>query len=218
MKKTICIILAIMCTFCIFARDKHVTASESGRLVEDLLDDGLYRNQEQILSAVPVLTPAELTLLYNKNRESALKDTLMNGLLGFGLGSFSAGDRKGGWIQLGCELGGAVLTVTSAGTILGNMVVLLFTAVPRGLSGQGSYNDDDNLGKMTAAAVLGLVTGLGIFTGGRIYGIVRGIKYPKQYNKDLQETLYGTSQSGPTLSLAPVITPQSIGFGVGVKF
>ncbi len=218
MKKTICIILIVMCAFSLFARDKHVTTTTEGRLAEDLLDDGLYKNQEQLMTVVPVLTPAEITLLYNKNKESSVKDTLMNGLLGFGIGSFNAGDRKGGWIQLGCELGGGVLAVTSTGILLGNMLADVIGTIVRGLAKQKPDNTTEKSRTMIIASTLGVCTGIGTFIGGRIYGIIRGIKYPKQYNRDLQETLYGTAQSGPAISLTPVITPQNIGFGVGVRF
>lgn len=207
MKRFICIILVVLCTFCLFARDKHVTSTEEGRLAEDLLEDGLYKNRDEILSLAPVLTPQEITLLYNKAKVSSVKDALENGLLGFGIGSFSSGDRKGGWIQLGCELGGVIVGGGSLIYLVGGMLVEVLT-----------LGTDDSAGTVMLASAAGIVIGGAAFIGGRIYGIVRGIKYPKQYNKDLQETLYGTSGTEPQITLAPVFSPSGIGFGVGVRF
>lgn len=209
MKKLICIILVALCAFCVFARDKHVTTSETGRQVEDLLDDGLYNNKETIISLVPLLTPEEITLLYNKNEESSVADALENGLLGMGMGSFFAGDKKGGWIQLGCELGGAVVGITS----LGYFVAYGFAGIMTAVFGQ----QDETISGVIGASVVGIFAGAGAFIGGRIYGIVRGIKYPKQYNKDLKEVLYGPEEE-LQITFAPVFAPNGMGFGVGVRF
>lgn len=210
MKRAICIILAVFCTFSLFARDRHVTSSEEGRRAEDLLDDGLYANQIELASITPVLAPEELSLLYAKNKESSVVDCLENGLLGFGIGSFSAGDKKGGWIQLGLEGGGALLGISS----LGYFIAYGFSGTVSAIFGK----KDDKAGSIMGASVVGMIAGAGCFLGGRIYGIIRGIKYPKQYNKDLQTTLYGTAGSAPQLSLAPVFSTSGVGFGVGVRF
>lgn len=210
MKKILCIILITLCTFCLFARDRHVTSSEAGHQVEDLLDDGLYENRDQILTIVPVLTPEDISILYSKNKTSALSDSLVNGLLGFGIGSFVTGDKKGGFIQLGLEGGGIVIGTISIGYFIASSASSILGAI--------FGNKDKNSETIMGASIIGMVGGIGAFAAGRIYGIVRGIKYPKQYNKDLQETLYGVSESAPQLSIAPVFAPTGLGFGVGVKF
>lgn len=209
MKKTLCIILVILCSACLFARDRHVTQSQEGRAAEDLLDDGLYENRDEITTIVPLLTPAEIAALYSKNKTSVAVDILENTLLGFGIGSFTAGDTKGGWIQLGLEGGGIILGTVSLGYFLAYGTATVVGAI--------FNNEDKSNGTLMGASAIGLVAGIGTFLAGRIYGIVRGIKYPIQYNKDLQNTLYG-SESVPQLSFAPVFSPSGIGFGVGVRF
>lgn len=209
MKKLLCITLVILCSFCLFARDRHVTQTQEGRQVEDLLEDGLYENQDEIITIVPLLTPSEITSLYSKNKISGVLDTLENTLFGFGIGSFTSGDLKGGLIQLGLEGGGIILSAISFGDFLAygaaNILGVLFK------------NKNEKNEKLMAASAIGLLTGAGAFLIGRIYGIVRGIKYPLQYNKDLQNTLYGY-ESAYQLSIAPVFSTTGIGFGVGVKF
>lgn len=210
MKRVVCIILVVCfaCSLFAWGRKTYITSSEEGHEVEDLLEDGLYKNQEQILTIAPVLTPEELALLYDENWTSPVKTPLLNGLVGFGSGSFGAGDKKGGTIQLCCELGGAVLGVAS----LGYMVAYGFVGVIDAIAGK-----DDNAGTIMGASAVGMVVGLGSFIAGRIYGIVRGIKYPLQYNNDLHDALYGTEPE-LQISFAPAVSPSGIGFGVGVRF
>lgn len=211
MKRVVCIILVVCfaCSLFAWGRKTYITSSEEGHEVEDLLEDGLYKNQEQILTIAPVLTPEELALLYDENWTSPVKAPLLNGLVGFGSGSFGAGDKKGGTIQLCCELGGAVLGIASFGYFISSTASSIIGAI-------FNNQDKDNETIMGASAV-GMVVGLGSFIAGRIYGIVRGIKYPLQYNNDLHDALYGTEPE-LQISFAPAVSPSGIGFGVGVSF
>ncbi|MBQ0168076.1 MAG: P13 family porin [Treponema sp.] len=210
MKRAICIILILLCACSLFARDRHVTSSVEGRHAEDLLQDGLYENREELLSITPLLTPQERTLLFNNAKVSPIAATLENTFLGLGIGSFSVGDTTGGLIQLGCELGGAVLGAASLGYFLSYGFVGFIEII--------SGNPSEDTGTIVEASAVGMLIGAGAFIGGRIYGIVRGIKYPNQYNRDLQDTLYGTSGKEPHISLSPILNPSGIGIGVGVKF
>lgn len=210
MKKLICIILVVMLTTCLFAKDSYVTSTEEGQKAEDLLKEGLYKNEQQLRTIAPLLTPAEIALLYDKSKESPITTTLLNGIIGLGVGSFVAGDTKGGWIQLGLEGGGAILAITSFGYFITYGVTGIIDAI--------FGKEDDKTGIMIGAASVGMIAGVGAFIGGRFYGIVRGVKYPRQYNRDLEKTLYGNSGSQPKLSFTPICTPSGIGFGIGVRF
>jgi len=110
--------------------------------------------------------------------KNATLPVILNILPGFGLGSFIQGDMGGGFIGLGGEVAGVGLfgyglsyaIAAGLSTVIENILTL-------GAAGSGSTSQE------VVTAGWCMVGGLAIYTGTKIFEIIRPISFARKYNK-----------------------------------
>jgi len=83
---------------CINADDLDKQKVSTTKAVSLLLDDGFYKNEEQIKTLATELTLEQKQFLFDRYEKPAISPFVMNLILGFGVGSYVQGDFLGGAI------------------------------------------------------------------------------------------------------------------------
>lgn len=196
MKKVrVMIVLLLLCSaVCLWAVEENETVEASntgeelsGTEVSMLIEKDLFKNSLLIANASQFLTSKQKKMLFIQNQKTSTMPCLLNGLLGFGIGSYVQGDMKTGLI---CTVGDLVLGVSTT---------CFYTLYVSAQSGYESYKfrTDDWKYEQTLARkrdsrdrFFGAVIVSGIaFLGFRIFEISRPFSYTKKYNNTLIEAL-----------------------------
>ncbi len=168
MKKAILLFLLLLLSFSTIFAD-----SSSYSKVSSLLDDGLYGNEELIRAESFSLSYEEKEEIYNSNRKSFVVPMLLNLVPGFGVGSFSQGDKTTGWVSLAGE-------IVSIATIITPFIF------HEALMGEWYWP------LITGAGFCGLLAF-------KAYALYQNYNYAWDYNDDLYTLLF----EGPELALVP---------------
>jgi hypothetical protein len=145
-----------------------------------------------LVAVMPLQAEGEVT----KPKRAALP-VLLNIIPGLGIGSFVQGDILGGLVGLGGEVTG--IGLASYGMVYGyvNIIGVIFESM------MGEYNGTSKEGVQTGMYLA--LGGVIVWTGTKIFEIVRPISYARDYNKKK-----GLSR----IWLSPVLSPTG-NFGGG---
>ena len=214
MKKLLMILAVAIATMvggsALFAQETASSSSDNYFTVKALIEDDLFDNKALILTKSDSLSKAEKVNLYDDSKKNPWLAFGLNLAVGFGIGSFVNGDKKGGTTQL-------------VGQILGDV----FVGAGCGLWYVGTFLriralDPDYPGDTTLPTIL-TATGVGLMVGGavaclgyQIYGIVRAFTFTANYNDTLKQSLGITSTD---ISLLPVVdvVNKNYGFAATVR-
>lgn len=211
MKKLLMILAVAIATMvggsALFAQETASSSSDNYFTVKALIEDDLFDNKALILTKSDSLSKAEKVNLYDDSKKNPWLAFGLNLAVGFGIGSFVNGDKKGGTTQLvGQILGGAFVG-------LGYGLQFASVMLARGAFSGGNYSESDYM----VAEIL-YATGVGVIVGGailisayQIYGIVRAFTFTNSYNDTLKQSLGITSTD---ISLLPVVDVVNKNYGV----
>lgn len=226
MKKNIALLFCILTFTSAIGFAKEATDSSAGNLVPEndpqiltfdsealdlfsetdkLIGNGLEHNMGSILSYSQVLTEEEKQTLYDKYKKNPTAVSLLNGLVGFGAGYFSAGFPNLGRYNLRNELISCAVVAASSAMIYISCNLLDFTELYGGLL-------------LFAGGWMGVIGGTVCDIIFRIDGATVGKVKANLYNETLRSALnYGQEVK---VSVTPVVNPVSnvYGFAVQVKF
>lgn len=155
----------------VYADDMSI--SQDARIyldTNDLIEDGLEKNITKITELSSKLSPNQRLLLFKSFEKDPVGPSVLNSLVGFGSGSFMAGDLFSGFIQLGGDIAATIFA--------------LWTFVMVGVS-VGLPGGDSRI-MMLVLSGLALVAP-------RVYGGVISHIYAKNYNATLRKAIFGTS-------------------------
>ena len=207
MKKLLMILAVAIATMvggsALFAQETASSSSDNYFTVKALIEDDLFDNKALILTKSDSLSKAEKVTLYDDSKKNPWLAFGLNLGVGFGIGSFVNGDKKGGTTQLvGQILGGVFVTAGYGVTFAGSYMY-----------SRANYNgEDDTTGKILMATGYGVVVGGAILISAyQIYGIVRAFTFTNSYNDTLKQSLGLTSTD---ISLLPVIDVVNKNYGV----
>ena len=170
---------------------------------EYLFADGFVKqnNAKKIERLSPLLTPTQREALYEEHEQFGVKPFLLNLLIGFGIGSFSQGDRAIGHLQLWGDIVGY-------GMIISGMIMT------------SSASADDTNGMLAGSAVstIGSLVTLAV----AIPACIRAWTFAADTNKAMRRVLNVdengkavASESGAaTVSFAPIVQPVTGKYGL----
>lgn len=221
MKKIICMLLGLLLIGTAFCQDfsenekADVQQTESIKpKVEFLINSNLKKNVDEISTLALKLTDSEKMDLYKNYEKTSMTPVLLNTLVGFGLGSYTSGDKTGGII--GTCLDAAAIMILCAGV----------SAEQKRIKEVSEYQAEKilNPGHVDLAlenesnASFSVFPYLLIIAAARTYGGIRANSYTKKYNKTLAGALGVNSIQ---TSFAPVIDPNgnlALGFNATIRF
>lgn len=195
MKKSFVILLSLlMFVFPSFAE-------ETFEEVNNLIESGLSKNEEEISSLADDLNIMEKHQLYDMHEKNGAAAFSLGNMAGFGVGSFAQGDIAGGvTILTGQVLGIAGMGLGSIAFIVPILTIVGAMAVP------------NNYFYITGGIMIG---GCVSYVGMVIYGFIRPFTYANHYNKMLKESLkLGDVEE---LSFAPIVNPYDREYGLQVS-
>ncbi len=167
--KKIIIGVVLLCTMGI------VFSQTSTSDIRVLIEDDLIDNKEKIMQLSSGLSSSEKLSLYDAHEEDLLAPLLLNGFLGFGIGSFYQGDIVGGAI-------GAGGNVIGVGLVLAGYIPVLTALSDDSISTAEFENVvTQYLGFYLAGGAVFFVT--------KVFEIIRPVVYTNSFNNTLKESL-----------------------------
>jgi hypothetical protein len=170
--------------------------------VSALIRNGLNKNYDSILQKSSGLSDQQRLYLYDRNSKTAGLPAVLNGLVGFGIGSYIQRDMVGGIVGSVGDGLGIILMISSAD---------YFKKTGWSLSSSdftdknGLYDNDKYQAALKSAqkksqdaletATALIVTGSVILTASRVFGIIKAYTFTNSYNRTLKDALnyYGMS-------------------------
>ncbi len=165
---------------------------------------GFFLKKENVLPYSSLLSQEEKNSLYAKYNQSSLKLGLLNGLVGFGLGSF----LEKNWISGASFL---ILDGLSVACISTGLIGFL------NLSNKAVNSGNDAAGEIIGGIVfypMIIAVGTISLAVSRAIGVGAGIAISKSYNKKLQESL---GLQNVELSFVPITNPQNYDNGFALR-
>ncbi len=193
------IILCLIMLFVVCLAFSQETTSSVPK-IRLLIEDNLFKNADIIAAESVNLTDTETYTLYTENEKEMWTPLLLNGFLGFGIGSFSQGDYLGGGIAVGAELVGYGLLIAGVAPIMN----LYFNP----------STDPVDVNAITTQYVGFYLAGTAVLLGNRIFQVIRPVVYTNSFNDTLKKSLgvtqisysatpaYDFKNEEPTLTLA----------------
>ncbi len=163
MKKIFLSCLLLLLASITFSQEKESAMP----LVDALLKEDLYKNEDVLSQLSLDLTGIEKYILYVDYKKDATLPFVLNTFLGYGIGSFVQRDFLGGGIALA---GGLIGT----GLITYGAIVMPLNLLTMGQVSTGIYT---------------LVAGGIIIIGTRIFEMIRPLTYAKAFNEKLEDVL-----------------------------
>lgn len=194
----------------LFSKTVYLSASGDVALkVQSLIDEGLFRNKLQISELSGTLTVDEKSKLIEDNKIDATFPMYMNGVLGFGVGSFLAKDYIGGAVHCSIDVACNVVMIA--------MFTIYAKSLFDPLSNKGfSEEDADNILKnMKRYMYAGIATMLVLLVN-RIAQLVSVTVHVNKYNRTLSQVLAGTATDKVAVNLFPILDEKK--FGLGISF
>lgn len=152
-----------------------IFAEEKIMRIEYLLNDGLYKNYNEISQLSVELSENEKYMILNDHQKNAGWPFVANFVFGCGIGSFIQGDNFGGFLAL-------------SGDLVGSSIIFLNYLVPYGIwFGKRSEADFYISPFYTDKNVILLATGLLLTT--RIFELIRPWVFSSSYNNKLRNAL-----------------------------
>ena len=142
--------------------------------VEDLVQEGLFKNTEEIRTLSTTLTDPDRHYLFETYGKKAQIPGLLNLALGLGIGSFVQGDTTGGLL-------GAAGDILGIGLFVG-FYISYGHSVQLNLSGQGELDP----GYLALALAASSIT---VLIGNRAIQLGRAISYANRYNAALKDSI-----------------------------
>ncbi len=142
--------------------------------VEDLIQDGLFKNSGEIRRLSATLTDPDRHYLIEEYGKRAQVPGLLNLALGLGIGSFVQGDRTGGLLGVAGDILGL--------SLFAGFYISYENTLRHNLSGQG-LRDPGYLALAFAASSLVVITG------NRAIQLGRAISYTNRYNETLKDSI-----------------------------
>ena len=149
------------------------------------------------------LSKAEKVNLYDDKKKNPWLAFGLNLAVGFGIGSFVNGDKKGGTTQLVGQILGCAFTGVGYGLFIASTGIF-------NIPTDGGYYSEPNYG-LFAAGVGTIIGGVIVIGAYQIYGIVRAFTFTNSYNDTLKHSLGLTSTD---ISLLPVVDVVNKNYGV----
>lgn len=204
MKKVICLILLLLSLCSLFAvedSDKDIKA-----YMEYLLTENLNMNLDKISVLSEAIPIYERYDLYKKYQPTSNWPVILNTTVGFGVGSFLMGDKKGGIIG-SCWDGGNILLLIIASIPIAREIEDTYTVY-------NGYEDEEHTRYITVYEpnnVALALTGLS-FAGSRIFQGIRAKVYLKSLSENLLDAL-GLKEF--KTGFDPILTPDG---NLGLEF
>lgn len=147
----------------------------------------------------------ERMMIYEDNKKEATGPFFLNLFLGFGIGSFTQGDKLNGARQLGLSLGGIAVDVIG--------YALVFSAASQ------VNNGNDNIPGQFYPGVMLCAAGTCMLIGSTVVGCVKPWTYANKYNNELKTALRVNNASWMSAKpqFAPVIDPINNNYGLIAK-
>jgi hypothetical protein len=164
--------------------------------VSALIRDGLKKNYDSILQKSSGLSDQQRLYLYDQNGKTAGLPAVLNGLVGFGIGSYVQRDILGGIIGSVGDTVGIILMISSADYFKKTWWELYasdFDSLDAFYAACKKAQDDADAAHDTAVSLI--VTGSVILGASRIFGIIKPYIFANSYNRTLKDALnyYGVS-------------------------
>lgn len=173
------------------------------REISVLINNGLYKNEDEIYTLSSELTQQQKNILYDRFEQKPITPFLVNLLLGFGIGSYIQGDIKGGVIS---TAGDAVTGITYL-IWLGNYSSDYSWYAESKL--RTDYMAESEIERaeesLNTASTWVFVSGSALL-GFRIFECIRPFFYAKKYNETLTDAL---GVYDINISILPVVNEQN---------
>ena len=157
----------------LFALNAFAQSSSVEMRVNMLIDDGLYRNMDEITAEALGLNQDQRYMLYSAHEEDPMIPFVLSLLVGMGVGSYVQGDLTGGLISTGLDLAGI------AAVYVGYM--MLATTIL-----DDPYDSMYDMPVVEMSLILG---GVAVISFSRVFQLVRPFTYAERYNHDLRIAL-----------------------------
>ncbi|CEM60959.1 P13 family porin [Treponema phagedenis] len=196
--------------FCFMLITAEVLSAQSNfAKIQLLIDKGLHKNKAEIALLAADLTDQERVTLLNRNTLSLDIPMLLNGVIGFGSGSFVNKDYIAGGIHCGIDVACTITSIT---------VGYLYST--RMMNSATSY-DSDKMLKDTKIVLYTAITGFSVLAINKIAQLITLPVYTNKYNAALHDALLGqgvAAKKPVKIQLFPVFVPENIGLALAVDY
>ena len=212
MKKLFALVVGVLLLAGAAVAQDVTSLSPEAEEVQTLIKNGLKENASYISMKALYLPSYEKTALYEANKKNVVLPTVLNGVVGFGVGSFIEGDTSAGIkyaIEDGICASIMVLCIVKSSKALGKASESSSVAGPAG--GMAAVGE-----LAGSAAFLGLAGIAGVVdVCFRIGETIHPIRWTSSYNKTLKSSL--GVQDEVSFTLLPAFDPVNSEYGFVAK-
>ncbi|MDR0562241.1 MAG: P13 family porin [Spirochaetaceae bacterium] len=199
--------IVVFIAVCLIGGFCFAQESEAYEEIRDLLGNGLTRNFDEIYGLSPSLTAEEGERLFQDfafPRWKRWAGPLMNGAIGFGVGSFVQKDFLWGGILLGADILASAAVYVGAQYLLAAGIGSFFIRF-------GATEIEAKTQEYLKTGFILVFGGLGWYLANRAVGIIRACVYPSRYDGKLKRAL-----NLDVVSVIPEPAVSSSGIGVAL--
>ncbi len=213
MKKIFVFLVFLISVFMIFAEEEAKENDKADNeisyyvTVNQLIDNGLFKNKDLISKYAQNLEDEQILLLQEKHQKYYIAPILLNTFVGFGSGNFACGDIIGGSIHAAIDSIFFISYVTTS--IYFNEIIFLRIF--------SSLLDDPELEKQAQIVFYSLYAHWGILATNRIASLISSGLYVRKYNRVLNQSLVKNNTSLSVLPV-PLISPNGIGIALSIRY